>query len=39
MKKSKVLRFREKMNNVRMWKENALIFFENNGSMIENPLN
>jgi len=37
MKQSKVLRFREKMQNVKLWRNNSIFFAAENGEVLENP--
>lgn len=37
MKKSKVLRFREKMENVKLWRNNSIAFAAENRSIMEAP--
>jgi hypothetical protein len=37
MRKSRVLRFREKMQNVKLWRTNSILFAADNSYMIELP--
>jgi hypothetical protein len=37
MKQSKVLRFREKMENVKLWRNNSIAFAAEHKSIVENP--
>ena len=37
MKQSKVLRFREKMQNVKLWRENSITFAAGDAQVLENP--
>jgi hypothetical protein len=37
MKQSKVLRFREKMENVKVWRNNSIAFASEHMSIMENP--
>ena len=37
MKQSKVLRFREKMENVKKWKNNSIAFAAEHKSIMDNP--